>query len=325
MTMWNYRQLPYPLLAPWTDDYGDAAFVASAPSAVLDNGKQINLAVKYNLTSQVLREMVSKGEAQYVGVITCAKTFARNAYQTKNEDFIQSLDAADYAGELSLRPYLVATQQTQGFVSKEFAEELRRYKPDGFDIAPGSILAVSHAINVDLGEGVSLYSVIDLVADQKVEDGSFTIDLDENRIKIYVSPEDKKHIEALRRRGEMSQEQSVLFPALYLHAVTEALRNLRDYDDKNWASTLKKGLERHKIDVDDESLKVRALMHAQTLLENPLGRFLTAFGNIEEALFLYMLKQEPRTHGYALGTKYSALLGNPSEDPLMQVPVYELE
>ena len=281
MVMWNYRQLPHPLLAPWTDDYGDAQFIASAPPAVLDNGKRINLAVKYNLTSKVLQELVSHGEAQYVGVVTCSKTFARNSYPTKNEEFIQSLDATDYAGELRLMPYLVARQRITGFTSEEFAEEFRRYKPGGFDIAPGSILAVSYAIKIELDAGGSLYSVIDLVADRKVDDGSFTIDLDENRIKIYVSTEDKKRIEALRRRGDMSQGKATLFPALYLHAVTEALRSLKNYDDKNWASALKKGLERHNIDIDEESLSERALTYAQTLLENPLGRFLTAYDNVE--------------------------------------------
>ena len=85
----------------------------------------INLAVKYNLTSKVLQELVSHGKAQYVGVVTCSKTFARKSYPTKNEDFIQSLDATDYAGELRLMPYLVATQRITGFTSEEFAEEFQ--------------------------------------------------------------------------------------------------------------------------------------------------------------------------------------------------------
>ena len=69
MTTWNDRLLPHPLLAPWNDDYTDATFTAQVPHAVLNNGKQINLTIKYHLTSQALRALVEEGKARYVGLV----------------------------------------------------------------------------------------------------------------------------------------------------------------------------------------------------------------------------------------------------------------
>ena len=59
MTIWNDRLLPYPLLAPWTDDYGEAVFLASVPHAVINNGVSINVTIKYHLTSPTLQELVA--------------------------------------------------------------------------------------------------------------------------------------------------------------------------------------------------------------------------------------------------------------------------
>ena len=280
--MWNDRLLPHPLLAPWTDDYGDAEFVVNVPHAVLNNGKQINLTIKYHLTSEHLRGVIAEGSAHYVGLLACPRTFSRDAVPATIEDDLYVLDAGDYADEIRLTPYVIATKRIEGFNSDEFAEEFKVVKPGGFSIQPGSILAVGDSMTIALEEGGSPHSVIDLVPDDKVERGSFTVNLDDNRIKIHVEPEDKKKIEAFRQRGQGSQEMAVLFPAIYLHAVTEALRNLDDYPDKHWASTMRKALERHGIEDDLEELECRALMHAQKLMEMPMGTLLKAFGSGEE-------------------------------------------
>ena len=282
MTMWNDRVLPHPLLAPWTDDYGDAEFIVTVPHAVLNNGKQINLTIKYHLTSQLLQQSVSKGVAQYVGLLTCSKTFSRDTFVSDQADDVQVLEAGNYANEIQLTPYVIATQHIEGFTSNELAEEFREIKPDGFSIPRGSILAVGDSTTITLEEGGSPYSVIDLVPDSTVENGSFVVDLDDNRIKIYVNPEDKKRIEAFRKRGEGSREMAVLFPALYLHAVTEALRGLEENPDRHWAQTMRAALERQGITDDQEGLKSRALRHAQKLMEMPMGTLLTAFGSGEE-------------------------------------------
>ena len=63
MTTWNNRHLPYPLLAPWTDDYRDGIFSGNVPHVMLNNGKEISLTIKYHLTSQYLKDLIADGTA----------------------------------------------------------------------------------------------------------------------------------------------------------------------------------------------------------------------------------------------------------------------
>ncbi len=283
MTTWNPRYLPYPLLAPWNDDYGDSAFGASMPhDAVLSSNGEISFTIKYNLTSPYLRQLIAEGKANYVALITCSKTSSRNAYPTNQDEDVHVLDANDYAEEFRLRPYVVAIKPINGFTSDEHAEEFKQFKPDGFDIVPASILAVGEESRITLKEGDNPYSIIDLVSNPKIENGVFDMNWDEQRIKIQVSPNDKKQIEAIRKKGNADAEMATLFPAIYLHAITEALRKLSEYPDLGWASSIRQSLEKLDITADDEELKNNALKYAQQLLENPVGKLLTAFANKEE-------------------------------------------
>ena len=282
MTTWNDRLLPHPLLAPWTDDYDDAIFTAQVPHAVLNNGRQINLTVKYHLTSELLRQLVTEGKAQYVGVIACDKTFSRNSFPSNQEDELYILDASQFADELKLTPYVVATQPIEGFISAEHNLEVKEIKPEGFTISAGSILTVGDSTNVPLEEGGSPYSIIDLVSNPKVEIGDFIVDLEDNRIKIHMAPECKQQAEAMRQHGRLSLEVATLFPGVYLHAITEALRNLEGHQEYHWAQAIRRALDYHNISQDDEELKSNALTHAQKLMEKPLGKLLTAFSKEEE-------------------------------------------
>lgn len=191
------------------------------------------------------------------------------------------MDARDFAGALRLTPYVVTKQPVEGLISQEMAEEITVIKPDGFDIPAGSILAVGNSTDIELEEVGSPFSVIDLVASNSVDSGTFQVDLEDNRIKVYMPPEDKNRIEALRRHEDQSLQMAVLFPSVYLHAVTEALRNLGDYPEHRWSRTMRAALERHNITVDDEDLKTIALTHAQTLMERPVGTLMTALSREE--------------------------------------------
>lgn len=285
MTTWNSRELPYPLLAPWTDDYGDKEFGAVVPQAVLNNGKEISLTIKYRLTSQYLLDLVSAGKVQYLALVSCSKTSMRFAYpSTQDEDVHVLDDAGDYSESIVLRPYITALESIEGFASDEHAAEFGYFKPGGFDIPPGSILAVGDPSRVTLEEGPSPNSVVDLVSNPKVEDGEFKVDLTQPRIKVYVSRNDKNRIEAIRDRDkEMTGVEMVtLFPSIYLHVVTEALRNMSEYPEARWVDTMRQSLAKNNIEVDDEELKNNALSHAQTLMERPVGMLLKAFDREEE-------------------------------------------
>ena len=279
MAIWNDRLLPFPVLAPRNDDYGESKFVATVPAVALHNGKDINLTIKYHLTSPTLKGLIAEGKATYVSLVVCESTWARDTYVSGSEDDVQVLKASDYADALVLTPYVISTGAIAGFSSEEHAGEIKGAKPEGFDIPSGGILAVGKSTRIVLKEGGSLYSAFNLVGNDSIGRGEFKVALDDNRIQIHVAPQDKAEIEALRLRDEAA----VLHSALYLHAVVEALRYRFDFPQMRWAMTMQQALERHSISASDpDEWKEQALDHAQILMGRPVGVLLDSFVNREE-------------------------------------------
>ena len=186
------------------------------------------------------------------------------------------LDASDYDEEILITPYVVSTRALEEFRSSEHASEWRDHRPKGFSVPTAGLLAVGNNTRIILEDsGVS--SVIDLIANPNVSDGTFTVQLDDERIKIHVPIAEKEKIEAVRTRRGSSVEFAALFPGLYLHAVAEALRNLSEHENTRWAFTMRNALDRSGHGgVGAELLRNHALRYAQDLMDQPVGVFLTA-------------------------------------------------
>lgn len=281
MTTWHQRMLPYPLLAPWTEDYEHSSFGVEVPVAVLNNGREVRVALVFRLYSDTLRSLIERGEARYAVEISCPRTFVRSTHQAFEQDELV-LEAGDFDEEILLTPYIASTRGLEEFMSPEHASEWRDFRPDGFSIPIAGILAVGNSTRIILEDsGVS--SVIDLVANSNVPEGTFSVHLDDDRIKVHVPIVEKEKIEAVRTRRGSSIEFAALFPGLYLHAVAEGLRNMAEYENTRWAFTMRNALERvGHSDVDVELLRNDALRYAQELMEQPIGAFLTAAMNSDE-------------------------------------------
>ena len=133
-------------------------------------------------------------------------------------------------------------------------------------------------------EETGINSVIDLVANSQVDDGIFQIELDGERIKIHVAPNDKERIESLRQqRGRNETGFSGLYPSLYLSAVSEGLRQLNDHQNASWAFTMRLALEKCGLGgVSADLIAEQSLVYAQHILEQPMSGFLDAATSREE-------------------------------------------
>lgn len=275
MTTWHQRMLPYPLLAPWTDDYEGSSFGVDVPEAILNNGLQIKVDLVFRLHSDTLCGLIENEQARYAVEVSCPRTFVRSTYVTSQQNALL-LDAGDYDEEILLTPYVVSIRALEGFTSPEHASEWRGHRPEGFNVPTAGILAVGNNTRIILGDS-TVGSVIDLIANPNVSEGTFNVHLNDERIKIHVPIAEKEKIEAVRIRRGSSVEFAALFPGLYLHAVAEAVRNLSEHEHTRWAFTMRNALHRsgHGT-VDTELLRTDALRYAQDLMEQPVGVFLTA-------------------------------------------------
>ena len=281
MTQWNHRLFPYPLLARWNDDYDGRTFGARL-EGVESNGRKVNLGIEFINGSDFLKDLVEEEKAQYILVVSCPTTAAREVITSPYETTLYELDSADFSKELLSTPYIVTTEEIAEFTSDEHALEFRDVVPGGFRVAAGGILAAGVSIRTTLeGEGDAA-SVIDLIQSDRVAEHELVVELDQERIKIVLNPVDKARVEKLREQPEASKEMSLLYSALYLPTVAEAVRSLPNYADRRWAVVLRNALEKQDIDIDSDRLKEEAFKHAQTLLNLPIGRSLAAFADAED-------------------------------------------
>ena len=283
MPAWNSRQMPHPLLAPWSDDYDEGSrFAATVPSAVLTSNVNVNLHIQYELTSPTLVDLIDRGKAQFVALVACAHTFTRESHPTEYPEQHLVLNASDYADTLLFTPHVCAAADIASFKSLEHSPEYASVRPQGFQISPATILAIGDTTAIALESSGNPYSIIDLVADQSTSVGRFDLALGEDRIKIHLSPTDRDAIDVYRSRGEHSAELVSLVASVYLHAVTEAIRTLPEKPTKQWHKTIRWALAKHGIQNSDEELKREAWRHAQTITGNPLGNLLTVFAKRDD-------------------------------------------
>ena len=283
MPAWNSRQMPHPLLAPWSEDYDEEiGFVATVPNAVLTGSGTINVHIQYDLSSTTLANLIEQGKAEYVALLTCPHTFARESHSTAYPEQHIALTAGDYADTLMVTPNICTVATIEGFASPEHSPEYARVRPQGFHIAPATILAIGNTTAISLEGNRNPYSVIDLVADDNVTLGRFDLRLDQDRIKIHLSPADQSAIDVYRSKGAYSPEFVSLLSGVYLHAITEAIRRLPENSNKKWHEAIRWAIQRHGIYDEDEQLKNDAFKHAQTIMGNPIGHLLTVFSRRED-------------------------------------------
>ena len=281
MTQWNHRLFPYPLLARWNDDYGERTFGARL-EGVHSNRRKVNFGIEFINGSEFLKGLIAEGKAQYILVVSCPATAAREVISSPFETTMYELESPDFSKELLSTPYIVTTEDLSGFISEEHASEFRHEVHDGFNVAAGGILAVGVSLRTPLEGENDAASVIDLIQSDRVREYELVVELDQERIKIVLNPNDRARVEKLRKQPEASRGMSLLYSSLYLPTVAEAVRRLPDYADRRWAIVMRNALEQQGIDVDGDRLNEEAFNYAQTLLNLPIGRSLAAFAEAED-------------------------------------------
>ena len=280
------RNLGYPLLTPEPQDYIGGRFDIAEPEAFRNSGG-VTLHISYQLESEYLNQLVAQGDAKFQTLIESSATFLREATpKTGLPEQQHTLDLGRYAGTVEMMPFLTAAQRIDGFACDEHHPEFRLLKPDGFTIEPAMILAVGDIHEVDIDKTANASSVVDFQKNEKVAPGEFRIDLTQPQIIVYLSPADFQTV-----RGDFinaihePRRQTIMWPTLYLFALTEGIRGLTEAREEGnaWTAAFDRALQKSGIDSDNElDLRNKALEYAQRIIfaeteRYPLGLMLDAF------------------------------------------------
>ena len=285
------RNLGYPLLTPEPQDYTGGRFDIDPPEAFRNSGG-VSLQISYQLESEYLNRLVAQGDAAFQTLIEAGAAFLRETTPPTAQAVQQHLlEAGRYTGSVEMQPLLTATRRITGFTCDEHHPEFREVQPEGFTIEPAMILAIGKIHAVDLDETANASSVVDFQSRPEVERGQFQIDWQNPSIIVYLSPDDFQPLQGAVLDSPYESRRQVLWPSLYLLALTEGIRHLpegREYGYA-WTTAFERALRQSEIDPEnDDDLDENALQYAQKIIHQekknyPLGLMLDAFAEEDGA------------------------------------------
>ena len=271
----------HPVLAPWLSDYVQPASFAIQTGATIPAdllADQLSVPITYQLQCFTLESMISRGSASFAVLAASPRTMIRELYtccDSSTRDEMVVLRMSDFAHDITLTPYVVSTEDVVLPVTNEQDDEFHEAGRTEFALPAGAVLAIGDGVRLSHDQG-NVTSIIDIVASSRVAPGHFMIDYEDTRIKVLVHPDDQHPLNTMRTGSPIAK--ATLHPGLYLHAVVGAISRLSEHRDSAWASVVASALERHGLGgLEDDRLVEDSHIHAQSLLEAPLGHLLKTF------------------------------------------------
>ena len=271
------KTFPHPVLspvaAPRDRDYVNCEFQATLDLSPTTGEQAFQLTVNYALSEKSLLDLISKGKAKYVTEIHCRETFMRCLMKSdKTKDSID-FRKGDLNGWVEVSSYVVCTRKVDNHFSDNFHPE---FGNTTFKIADGAVLAVGIPARyfISLNPQRAMGTIFELEFNDQQDISNYTIDLEEDKIKIIMHKDDADIFLSLQRN---KKARPVLLSSVYLAAVCEALQRIQqdDVPDAMWVGVIENALSRKNITIHSNSDIVK---EAQKLLNSPLSNMLANTG-----------------------------------------------
>ena len=171
MTIYNRRDIPHPVLKPQASDYRpEILFQADMKTARRNRESgEISIPLQYRLNDQALLDLIENGKAEYLTMTDCTKSHLREAHHSRDILHTATIVESKYAQEMSVLPFITATENIQKFQSENWSDLMKTFLPNGTDIPKGAILAMGNPKTIELGKTTDLGSCVQIVASDNVD------------------------------------------------------------------------------------------------------------------------------------------------------------
>ena len=273
---------PYPVLGLRGDEDSDDADVMGDFSApcMLKIDSNFNLKIDFKLNSKQLEKLVANQTAVFACEVMCSKTAYRNVWTSFQNKLEIQIDTNLLRDQVVLDFYILANK---GF---EYIEE-GGWHPDyngrAFTIPRGAVLAYGgqrkELVEREPADSTTGGSLI-AVEPSKKEKGPFEVDLNSDRMTIYVPIETYSLFEKLYKHNPSYApifHSSLVVPAL-VEAIT-AMCESQDYQEKKWYQAID---TKFSNDADLQKIEMNqrnALPLAQSLVRYPFSEVTSALAN----------------------------------------------
>lgn len=272
------KSFGFPVLRPGSADYVYSDF-QSGIRLQLDEEDATTYQLHYDIAIGVkeLKELVESKLAKLVIEVTCRSTFFGQLFTPKNWAGKIALDGKSLRGAVQISCYVVAIKEIKNFTSKKVNPE--------FGAAPLSFPA--HAVLacdapthywVEREVFKNITSIFDYRQDEKLVEGEWRLNLDEDRVEIVLAP---TQLSILQLAQSDKSNQAVIVNSLVFGAVVEMISVLKtsaDFDERRWAQNVRAKCASLGVVLNEGTSSVEV---AQKLMGRPLSRLNTHIFKVE--------------------------------------------
>jgi hypothetical protein len=261
------KTYPHPVLRPHSDDFVNSEFQASViPS--FPNDEEVCFSFDMALSEGAIVDLIKNQQAHFVSIVSCRDTYTREIIKSYSRAFSKSFRSDDYAGEISVNSYVVASAPVDKYWSNNFNTEFS----GSFSLKPGDLLAEEEPRHFffDREAFKPITTIFDLVKNDNLSGGAWRVDTTSERISIEVSPKMK---ECIGNHKSSKEHRAIWLNSLYFSAVLQVLTVLKNEPDidEGWAKTINNHLMVKGEDLTSEEPYILA----QRLLGDPLNMMAT--------------------------------------------------
>lgn len=259
----KHKAFPYPVLRPGSDDYSDVEFQVMVEFAI--SGNSVTANVLFANSCEEIVEQIEAGKAAYVCVISCRDTYIQRVIETKESAVSLEFEIGKLRGEVKVDPYVVVKDDIENYACPNINSE---FGGGPFAFQAGDVLAQeeTQAFYIDRDVFKPITSVVDLVKKDNLTEGLWTINFDDDHIRIEVSPKLKESIDDARNDNK---NRVILKNSIYFAAVMQAIQKLQDkeesFGDRKWAKIFTNQASNRGIDIEGHD----AYLVAQQLMQLP--------------------------------------------------------
>lgn len=274
--------LPHPVLGLGDDVNG---FYRASPAVKL--GRQnISVIVNHGVSNKTIESLLNNKAVVFCTEINCPQTFYRKAFLTTESSQVIEIPSDELRDKTEINFYIIAAKDISSYSVDGANEDYRGFT---FEIEKGDVLGYggrTFFIAAKRWEDIKALSSLMVIKKSEKEKGPFDVDLNSDKIVVYLSEQDFDTFRRASRHGfDPIFHSSIAVPVL-MHALNQMMGDDEEnlFENHKWYQIL----EFRKIDegLDRKWSREYIPEIAQTLLVDPLTRTLSRVEEIIDSSFI---------------------------------------
>ncbi len=211
------KSWPWPVLRVGSDDYTRCESEVTLTLKKAEGNTAVEVEATFVVSDRDLKELIAQGRAEYVLLVSCSKTHVRDRLSSQDDVIAKEYENGELAGAVELAPFVVATEQLDGFVSENWHED---YQGRPRRIPAGAVLALDQPSGywIEAADETPVSSIFRIGTSERANRGEWFCGFEEGRVYIQLHHADFDRFMAARKRADAETRDNIL-NAVYLSAL----------------------------------------------------------------------------------------------------------